>query len=116
MITYLINLLFMAFPSEAIIEVNLTDIQKAQNFHQLTHVNENCAIISFNLIVMPKDNNGNIVEVINQGEKLNEKSLRQLAKVKVGDTVYLDKVKSVADCLKYQGVGHQNFVLKIAAE
>lgn len=116
MITYLISLLFIVFPSDAVIEVNLADIQKAQDFHQLTHVNENCEIISFNLIVMPKENNGDIVEVINRGKKLNEKSLRQLAKAKVGDSVYLDKVKSVADCLHYQGDGHQNFVLKIAAE
>lgn len=117
MITYLISLLFVVIPSENVFnEINLEDIRKAQDFHELTHINEKCKVYSFNMVIVPIARNVDVIEVINSSDKLNERSLLELAKVKVGDVIYLEQIKSVADCHLYQGSDYKNYILKITAE
>lgn len=117
MITYLISLLFIVFPSDSTFnEINLKDIRKAQDFHDLTHINEKCKVYSFNMVIVPIARNIDVVEIVNSSDKLNERSLRKLAKVKVGDIIYLEQIKSVADCHLYQGNGYKNYILKITTE
>lgn len=114
-------LLFLTFfflhsmaAQEGVYPRSIEDLITKDSLSQLINFSgENCQVFSFHLILVPnRVNDKTIYEVINKGNKLEERTKELLKKAKKGAKIYVEKIESLGDCIEYQ-FRNPNFIIDV---
>lgn len=89
-----------------------SEFSETSTIYEIVKTNENCQIISFEFTLVSKKENS-IITFKNTSSTLNQEIQYISSQCCSGDKVYIDKIKSVADCLRYQKNGNLKFVIEI---
>ena len=103
---------FFAFanPGEETLYLEVSEIKEKSTIYELINTNAQCQISYFELTKIPKSNSGtDPFTIFNSSSTIEPQIKRVLQESQPGDIFYIEKVKSLADCLQYQGTGKSSF-------
>lgn len=83
------------------------------SIYQLLGTNESCKVTSFHILRVPNDLDRDVIMELISSDRFNEQVQKLVRNVRTGDVLYVEKIRSIGDCLQYQGEGADAFKITV---
>lgn len=94
-----------------VFQTSVSNLQKQTELHQLIQTSSHCEIYFFELTLVPTS--GDVFSRVNRTSSLDKPSLKLINSAKSGDKIYIEKIKSVGDCMNYQHRGVNSYQIEV---